>query len=106
MFDGIPAGVGGNGILGIGNQGHLIGLNLCNQIDEFWDGIAFDIEFGGQYSRQGQGVIVADVALIRPGMNGNALSTEALQVCRNFEQVGYICPTGISQCGDFIDVYT
>jgi hypothetical protein len=39
-------------------------------------------------------------------MNGYAVGSEALQFAGSFHHIGHIAASGISQCCNFIDVYT
>ena len=50
MVDGVPTGIGGDGIMGIRYQCHLCRSDFSNQGDKLWCGIAFDIEFSKTFA--------------------------------------------------------
>ena len=83
MANGIPARVGGNGINGVGYQRHLRGFYLFHQLNKPLVGVAFDVELRRDHFFQVQHVLVADVAFVGPGVNGDALRPEAFAVERD-----------------------
>ena len=73
---------------------------------ELRDGIALNVKLGGQQRLQVANVLIADVTLIRPGMYGDALSSEALAILCHPQYVGVVASTGITYGGNLIYVYT
>ena len=105
MADGIPAVVGGDLVEGVGNEGHLGGFYVQDQVDEFLLlGIAFDIELGGNDLFDGVDIAIADMPFVGPGMDGNAVCAEFLRVYGGFNNIGIIPATAVAEGGEFIDV--
>ena len=80
--------------------------DLERQVDETVDGVAFHIQFGGDYLLQVADILVADVPLVGTRMHGDALCPEPFRIERCLHHVGNIPSARIAQCGDLVDVNT
>ena len=103
--DGVPAGIGGNGVRGVRHQGHLVGPNFQYQIDKRRDGIALHVQFRGDHRLQVAGILITDMALVRARVDGDSLSPEDLDVPYGLHQVRQFSAAGIPQGGNFIHIY-
>ena len=92
----IPACTAGQGIRGVGDEGHLIGTHTPHELHEGGDGIPLDIEFRRQDLLQVVDVLVAYVALVRSRVYRDALGSEALAVERHSDKVGDIPASSIA----------
>ena len=101
----VPAGVGGDGVVGVGDQGHLVGDDFVHEVHEGRDRIAFDIEFGRDQGADDPHVAVADVALVGARMDGDAFRPETLAVKGRFGYVGQVAAARIAQGRYLIDIY-
>ena len=91
--------------MGVGNQGHLVGDDLVHQVHEGRDRVAFDVEFGRDEGTDDPDVAVADVPLVRPGVDGDALGAEALAVEGGFRHVGHVAAARVAQGCHLVDIY-
>jgi hypothetical protein len=106
MPDGIPAMVGGYLPEGVRDQGHLGRAHVQHEVDEFlFLGIPFDIEFGCDDLFDGIDVCVADMAFVRPGVDGDAVGAKGLGVCRRLHYIRVITSAAIAQGRKFVDIY-
>jgi hypothetical protein len=106
MCLGVPTGIAGNLIGGVGHEGHLMGLHVQHQTYEVGTGIAFDIELGAQDAAQGIHVSLADMAFVGAGMYGNSISAEGLTILGHALHIGVIAASCIAQSGNFVYIYT
>ena len=74
-----------------------MGAYLFDEIHEGGDGVPLDVELSGDHSLQITYVLIADMALIRAGVDGDTLCPEALAVQRDLNEVGDIAATSITQ---------
>ena len=102
----VPAGVGRDGVVGVGDEGDLVGDDLQDEVDELRDGIAFDVELRGDVRPDEADVGVAYVPLVGAGMHGDALRAEALAVPGGLLDVGKVAPAGVAQRGELVYVDT
>ena len=102
---GVPAVVGGYLVMAVGHQGDLRGTVLQDEGYELRDGVTLDIKLRGQERTQVADVLIADVALIRTRVNGDALGTEALTVLCHTQDIRVITTTGIADGGYLINIY-
>ena len=106
VTDGVPSGIGGDGIAGIRYQGHLVGNDLQHELAErLRAGVAFYVEFSLEQRTDSPYVAVADVPFIGPGMDGDALGSELFAVQGGGGHVRHICAARIAQRGYLVDVY-
>ena len=103
---GVPARIGSQRVVCVGYERHLCRQDLERQVDETVDGVAFHIQFGGDYLLQVADILVADVPLVGTRMHGDALCTEPFRIERCLHHVGNIPSARIAQCGDLVDVNT
>ena len=68
--------------------------------------VSFDIEFCAEDIFQRQHISVSDMALVRPWVYGYALGSENFAVQCHLLHVGIILTARITQCGNFVDIYT
>ena len=92
----IPACTAGQGVGGIGDEGHLIGTHTPHELHEGGDGVTLDIEFRRQHLLQVVDVLVAYVALVRSRVYRDTLGSEALAVERHSDKVGDIPASSIA----------
>ena len=74
----------------IGDQGDLGRDHFENQVDEFIDWIAFDVQFGCDDLFQIANVLIADMTLIGAWVYGDALRTEPFCIERCLYHIGNI----------------
>ena len=106
MLAGVPSRIRGDHVFGVGYERDLGRMYFEHEVAETPDGLAFDVEFGGKYGLEGPHVGIADMALVRTGVNRNALGTETFTVDGCFHHVGYVAAACIPQRGDLVDVNT
>ena len=104
--NGIPAGIGREGVGRVGHQRDLRGNDLQHQIDERRHGVALDVEFGCKHPFQGTHVVVADVPRIGPRMDRDAVGAEALDVESGPHDVGTVAAARIADDGNLVDIDT
>ena len=92
----IPACTAGQGIRGVGDEGHLVRAHTPHQLHEGGDGVTLDIEFRSQDLLQVVDVLVAYVALVRSRVYRDALGSEALAVERHSDKVGDIPASSVA----------
>jgi hypothetical protein len=102
----IPARIGGQHSWRIRYQGELLRFGFENQCQKGRIRIALNVEFGGHQRFQVSDVGIPDVALVGPGMYGNPLSPKGLNIHHHLQQIRIVSAPGISQGGQFVDVYT
>ena len=107
----VPAGIGGEYPFGVGDEGHLSGLDFLHQVDEAVGlalgdafGVALDIELRSHGGLEVVDIAVADVALVGTGMDSDALRAETLAVDGELEDVGRVAATRVADGGDLVDV--
>jgi hypothetical protein len=89
----------------IRHQGDLVGFHLQYQIDEFFlAAVAFDIEFRMDDRPERPDISIADMPLVRPGMDRDAVSAKCLDVHRGLPDIRVIAAPGIAQRGDLVDI--
>lgn len=103
--NGVPTVVGRQLVGGIGDERHLCGTDLEDEVYIGGDGIALDVQFGGDVASDVAHVLIAYVALVWTRVDGDALGTEHLAVESSPEHVGIVGATRIAQSGYLIDVY-
>ena len=97
IFHGVPAGVGGEGVVTVRHQGHLVRHHFQHQVYKTgYGGIAFNIEFRLQEGTDGPYVGIADVALVGPGMYGYALGPEGLAIEGSLGYIRHVSTPGIA----------
>ena len=74
-----------------------MGVYLFHERHEGGDRIPLDVEFSGDYSLEITHILIADMALVRAGMDGDTLCSEALTVQCDLDEVGDIAATSITQ---------
>ena len=104
MGFGIPAGIGGEHPGRIWNECCLFRADAADQFDVAGIRVAFDVEFSVYYRAQIEHILIADVALVRTRVDGDALGSEALAVDGHFDDVGVIASARIADGGDFVDI--
>ena len=104
VFYGIPACVGGDGILSIRNEGYLLRFYLEDKVDEFLDRISLDIEFFMDHRSKIAYILIPNMSLVRPWMHGNPLPAEGLDVPRYLHDIGYITSPAVPKGGYLVDV--
>ena len=105
VHDCIPSGVGGNGIWGVWHEGHLMRFHPFDELQEFFAGVSFDIEFGSHMLGKLDHIGVANMSFIRPRMHCNPLCTKLFAKKCYLQYIGVIAAACISECGNFIDIY-
>ena len=91
--------------MGVGDQGHLVGNDLVYEVHEGRDRVAFDIEFGRDQGTDDPYVAVADVALVRARMDGDAFCSESFAVEGCLGHVRYVAAARVAQGCYLIDIY-
>ena len=104
VADGIPTGTRRDGVGRVGHERDLGGFHAAHQINEPVVGVAFDVEFRRDHLVQIQHVLVANVPLVGPGMDGDTLSAKAFAVQRHLYQVWVVATPRISDRGNLIDI--
>ena len=102
--EGVPSRVGGDGVRGVRHEGDLVRPHFEDEIDEGGNRISFDVEFRMEQRADFPYVGVADVPLVRSGMNRNAFCTETFDVEGRFRNIRQIPAAGIADGGYFIDI--
>ena len=74
-----------------------MGAYLFDEIHEGGDGVPLDVELRRDHSLEVTHILIADVALVRPWVDGDTLCSEALAVQRDLDEVGDIAATSITQ---------
>ena len=92
--------------MSVRNQRHLIRLDFQYQFCERRDRISLDVKLRCDEWTDVANILIADVALVRTRVNGNALGTKDFCVACNSQHVRIIAASGIAQCGNLIDIYT
>ena len=103
---GVPSGIARQHVFSIGHEGYLCGTYGADEVGEFVNGVAFDVELLGEYGLKVAHILIAYMALVGTRMDGDAMGTETLAVESEFYDIGHIAATGIAYGGDLIDVYT
>ena len=70
---GVPSGVGCDGVVGVRDQCDLLRLDLADKVYEAGDWVPLNVEFSGDQRPECKDVAVADVPLVRAGVYGDAL---------------------------------
>ena len=78
----------------------------ADKVDELRRGIALNVKLRGEHGGEIVHVLPTDVTLIGTRMDGDALSTERLNVASSLQNVGTIPTSCITQRGNFIDIDT
>jgi hypothetical protein len=100
----IPAVVRGN-LAGFGrNKGALCGTNLHDQVKELRPWIPLDVKLNGYHSCQFSDITRSDVALVCPGMHGNALAPCLDTGPGCLDNVRLIAPSSIAQGCYLVDI--
>ena len=102
---GVPAGVGGDGVVGVRYQGYLVWNHFQDKVRERGDRVALDVEFGGDEGADFPYIGISDVPFVGPRVNGYALGAEAFAAYGGLCNVGDVPATGVAYSGDFIDIY-
>jgi hypothetical protein len=82
-----------------------VGLYPGHKGDKGVRRIALNIEFCGEQRLQQLHIAVSDMALVGPGVDGNALGPELLTIDRHLLHIGDISAPGIAESGNLIDIY-
>ena len=90
----------------VGHECHLCGHHLEYQFGKRIDGIAFDVKLCGHPWTNVAHILIAYVALVGTGMNGNAFCTKCFGVKSHCQHVGVVSSAGVAESGNFIDIYT
>ena len=70
---------------------------LFDEIHKGGDGVPLDVELRCDHSLEVTHILIADVALVRPWVDGDTLCSEALAVQCDLDEVGDIAATSITQ---------
>ena len=81
-------------------------MHFTDEVAETPDGVALDVEFGTEYGFEGAYVRIADVALIRSGMDRDALCPKAFAIDCGTQDIRHVAAPRIPQRGDLVDVNT
>ncbi len=106
VADRVPSGVRGNGVGRVGHQRNLRRHHFAHQVGERRNGVALDIEFGGEHALERAHVVVADMTRIGARMHRDPLSAEALDVRGRAHHVGEVASARIAYHGNLIDINT
>ena len=106
VADSVPAGAGGEGVRGVGDQGDLVGDDFADQGGETAGRVALDVEFRRDGRPERAHIAVADVALVGAGVDGDAVGAETLAVQRNLQDIRQVAAAGVAQQGNLVDIYT
>ena len=86
-------------------QCYLVRFCFQYQVNKFFlPAVSFNIEFGGDDFFDLPNIIITDVALIWPRVNGYSICAEALRVHGNFYKIRIIPSPGIANCSKLVDV--
>ena len=102
--EGVPTGIRGDGVVGVGNEGHLRRNHLQHQVDETRNGVALDVEFRREHPFQIAHIVVADVARIGARMHRDPVGSETFDVRGRTDHVGKVAAARIADHGNLIDV--
>lgn len=105
MAQGVPAGVGSQHIRRVGHQRALRGPDFFHQPQKIFGRVAFDVEFNLDGGGDFVDIECADVAFVRAGVHGNAVSAERDAFLGGLQHIGIVAAAGIAQGGEFIDIY-
>lgn len=104
--DRIPAVVGRDLVERVRDKRHLRGAYIEHEVDEFLLlGIALDIEFGNNDLFNIMDILITDMALVGPWVNGYSVRAEPLRIYRGLDDVGIIAAPAIAERAEFVDVY-
>lgn len=101
---GIPSGAACESVGGIGDERHLRWARLDDEIEETGIGVALDIELGLEHLLEVGYIGVADMTLVGPWVNGDAVCAERLDVDSGFCDIWHIATAGVAYGGNFIDI--
>ena len=100
--------VAGELVLTIGDESGLVRANLAHKVHQVVEGVALDVVFGSRPIAHQRGQVVhilgPDVAGVRPGVHGEALSTGLQRLARQSDHIGYRQVAGVAQQRDLVDV--
>ena len=99
-----PTGIAGQDVRRVGNQGHLLGSHLADEIHKVLAGISLNVEFGVNHGPQVAHIGIGDVAGVGTRMNRDALSAESLNAFGRFDDIRFRAAPGVAQGGDFVYV--
>jgi hypothetical protein len=100
--------VAGELVFAVGHQGALLRPELAHQVHEVVKGVALDVELAlwplPHQARNVMRVLGADVALIGPGVDGDALGASLQAQLGRAQRVGQGQVAAVAQQCHFVDV--
>ena len=106
MSDCVPAVVGCELVMSVGNECHLCRSDFADHVYELRFGVSLDVQFGSYAVLERIHIATADMSLVGARMDGYALCAEPLAIDGELLDIGYVSSARVTQRGDLIDVYT